>query len=146
LASRATVIADADRRIFSLSRGVASDTVVLDRHGPAGSGRPARLRILRDGGDQMRLSVAASGQGYLVVADAIQHGWKASLDGRPVPIRQADHAGVAVLVPSGLHQVTLRYDPSGWKPGLVASGISVLLLLAFAVWLPRRPMSAGAWW
>jgi len=145
-ASRATVIADAGRRIFSLSRGVAADTVVLDRNGPRGSGRPARLRILQDGGDEMRLSVAASGQGYVVVADAIQHGWRASLDGRPVALRSADHAGVAVLVPSGRHQITLRYDPPGWKPGLVVSGISLLLLLALAVWLPRRPLSAGSRW
>ncbi|HYT80304.1 MAG TPA: YfhO family protein [Actinomycetota bacterium] len=145
-AAHGTVIPDPAKRIFALSQGVAADAVVLSEKGPRGSGRSARLRVLQDGDDEIRVSAVASGQGYLVVADAIQHGWEARMDGRPVLLRAADHAGVAVLVPTGRHQVTLRYIPPGWKPGLVISGISVVLLLALALWLPGRPLAEGSRW
>jgi membrane protein YfhO len=137
-AARATVIPDARKRIFALAQGVPPDIVVLSGAGPPGSERTARLRVLQDGDDEIRVSVDASGQGYLVVADAIQHGWVARIDGRPVAMHAADHAGMAVLVPPGRHQVVLRYEPPGWRPGLVVSGISLIVLLALVVLLPRR--------
>jgi hypothetical protein len=143
-AGRSTVIGDASERIGALAAGVNPEAVVLSRNGPPGSGRPARLRIRHDGDDEIRVSVAASGRGYLVIADAIQHGWKAQLDGRPVVLRDADHAGVAVLVPPGRHQVRVWYDPPGWGPGLVVSGIALVLLLALAVLLPARPVGYGS--
>jgi hypothetical protein len=145
-ASRAEVILDPTGRIDALSRGVDPDTVVLSASGPQGSGRMAGLRVLQDGGDEIRVSVTTSGRGYLVVADAIQHGWKASLDDRPVVMQAADHAGVAVVVPPGRHLVAFRYDPPGWSPGLVVSGISLVLLIALAVFLPRRPLPREARW
>ena len=143
-ATHGTVIPDPAKRIFALSQGVAPDAVVLSGKGPRGSGRSARVRILQDGDDEIRVSVVASGQGYVVIADAIQHGWEARMDGRAVVLRAADHAGVAVLVPVGRHRVTLRYAPPGWKPGLAVSAISVVLLLGLALWLPGRPVAEGS--
>ncbi len=144
--SHATVIHDPRKRIFALTQEVPPDVVVLSGAGPRGSGGTARLHILQDGDDEIRVSAVASGQGYLVVADAIQHGWVARIDDRPVAIRAADHAGVAVLVPSGRHQVVLRYDPPGWNRGLIVSGICLAVLLALVVLLPARPRAEETHW
>lgn len=140
------VIPNARTRITTLAQGVAPDTVVLSRDGPPGEGAPGRVRILQDGDDQIQASVDASGQGYLVVADAIQRGWKASIDGRPTELVAADHAGVAVLVPAGRHEVVFRYDPPGWTVGLIVSGAAVLLLVVLALWLPKRKPPDGQRW
>jgi hypothetical protein len=145
-APAATVIPDPSKRILALSRGVAPDVVVLSGPGPAGSGRSATVRILQDGEDAIRVAIRAAGQGYLVVADALQHGWVAHLDGRPVALRAADHACVAVLVPPGRHVVVLRYEPPGWKPGLVVSGVSLVILVGLALALPARRIPKGERW
>jgi hypothetical protein len=145
-APRATVIPAPGRRVFALARGVPSNVVVLSGPGPAGSGAAARLRVERDGEDEIRVTIRAAGVGYLVVADALQHGWVARLDGRPVALRAADHACVAVLVPPGRHQVVLRYEPPGWKPGLVISGVSLVILVGLALGLSPRRIPKGERW
>ncbi|MGH2573284.1 MAG: hypothetical protein ACRDGU_07375, partial [Actinomycetota bacterium] len=61
----------------------------------------------------------------------------ARVDGERVPLRPADHAGVAVLVPPGRHLVSVRYEPESWNLGKVVSGLSLVALLGVAL-LGRR--------
>jgi hypothetical protein len=135
-AGRAEVVEDSSERLFVLSAPVAPDVVVLNEPGPAGSGKSATVRVLRDGDDEVRASVSANGAGYLVIADSLQHGWKAFVDGRPVRLLFAEHALAAVPVPAGRHEVRLRYDPKSWRVGLIISAISVVVLLG-ALLFPR---------
>ena len=132
-AARASVMRDSSERIQALAHGVPPDTVILSEMGPPGSGRGARVRLLEDSGDEVRVEVEALGAGYLVVADAMQDGWSASVDGAPAILRPADHALVAVFVPAGRHEVSLRYDPAGWRMGQWISLISVGVLLLVAL-------------
>lgn len=132
------VVADAKDRVKALADGLPSDTVALSRPGPEGSGQGAVLRVPQGSGDQMRVVVDARGAGYLVVADAIQSGWRAWVDGRPADLVQADHALGAVFVPAGRHEVTLRYQPAAWRLGELTAGLSVLVLLALAAVGRRR--------
>jgi uncharacterized membrane protein YfhO len=122
----------------ALAQGVAPDTVVLSQAGPPGSGEGARLRILEDSGDRVRVGLEAVGAGYLVIADAMQDGWSASVDGKPTDLRPADHALVGVFVPAGRHEVSVQYDPRGWRVGQVISVISAILLLVVALSGPAR--------
>jgi uncharacterized membrane protein YfhO len=118
---------------------LADDTVVLDRPGPAASGRPARVKVTDDGVDRIRVRVDAEGAGYLVVADALRDGWKATVDGREVELRNADHALVAVPVPAGRHTIAFDAAPRGWRAGIAISLIALLVLVALvAVGLTRR--------
>ncbi|HTG47151.1 MAG TPA: hypothetical protein VK646_05815 [Actinomycetota bacterium] len=132
-ASHAIVIADRAARIAALARPIPPDTVVLSAPGPAASGRGARLDIREDGDERIRIGVSAAGDGYVVVADALQDGWVATLDGAPAPLVDADHAGVAVFVPAGAHEIELRYEPPGWRRGVAVTVISLLILLFVAV-------------
>jgi uncharacterized membrane protein YfhO len=72
------------------------------------------------------------------VADALQSGWRATVDGEAADVLDADHAGVAVLVPEGRHTVTLRYRPSAWRAGLALTATTALALAAATVWDIRR--------
>jgi hypothetical protein len=138
-APRSEVIADPAQQIERLRSPMPADTVLLGRPGPAGSGEPGRVNVLEDSADELHVSVTAGGAGYLVVTDAMQDGWRAYVDGRPTDLRAADHASVAVLVPAGDHDVTLRYEPSGWRQGLLISGLSlVVLILVAALGTVRR--------
>ena len=138
-AAAAEVVADPRERLRRLRSGVAPDTVLLDAEGPAATGAPASVAVVADTGDEVRARVRADGAGYLVVADAVQHGWRAELDGEPAALHRADHAFVAVAVPAGEHEVTLRHEPPGWVAGgRVSLASAGLLAVLVAVGLLQR--------
>jgi uncharacterized membrane protein YfhO len=85
----------------------------------------------------MAASVDARGDGYLVVADALQQGWVGEVDGEPADLVDADHAGVAVHVPAGRHEVTLRYAPPGQRAGVAVSAASAAGIAAAWIWGDR---------
>jgi hypothetical protein len=128
-AERAVVLEDRDARLEALARPLDPATVILEQPASVVTGGPAEARVLRDDGDRILVQVEATAAGYLVVADALQQGWRAWVDGRPAPLLPADHALVAVHVPGGIHTVELRYAPRALVPGLLVSSAAILLLL-----------------
>lgn len=93
---------------------------------------------VRDSADELSVTVRADAPGYVVVADAMQHGWVATVNGEPAQLLHADHAMVAVAVDAGTHTVKLRYSPPGLRAGLAVSGIAGLVALgALAGWAWR---------
>lgn len=141
-ASHVDVVPDPEDRIIDLERGVPADTVVLSAPGPAAGGGAARVTPLprADGGDQDQVSAQVDAQtaGYLVVADGLQDGWTATVDGTPAPLVDADHALVAVPVPAGRHRVQVRYDSPGWALGRGISAVSVLVCVGLLSMGRRR--------
>lgn len=130
----------ATRRHQLMAGHLRDDTVILSRPGPAAVGKPARVVVQEDSGDRIRARVDAQGAGYLVVADGIQDGWSATVDGQPAALRDADHAVVAVAVPAGRHMIELSATPRGWRAGIVVSITAVVILVFLAAWglLHRR--------
>ena len=85
-----------------------------------------------------RLQVDARGAGYVVVADAIQTGWVARLDGERVNLRRADHALVAVYVPEGRHTIELVARPRGWRAGIALSLAALVVVVGLFAWILSR--------
>jgi hypothetical protein len=129
----ARVVGRAADRLSLLEAGVPANTVLLDAPGPPAAGRPGAARLDRDTTDSLGISVDAQGPGYVEIADDLQHGWKASIDGRPAPLVAADHALVAVPTPAGHHVIKVWYHPRGFKVGVLISLASVLLTVAALV-------------
>jgi hypothetical protein len=106
-------------------------TVLIDgavRTDPAGPEAKARLQVLQDDPERLRIMVETNRRGSLVVSDALAPGWRARLDGEPVPIERADMLFRAVAVPPGRHEVEMTYLPSSVPAGFALS-------LGGAVWL-----------
>lgn len=126
-AGRAEVETDPNERLRILGEGeLDDDTVLLSEPGPLGSGGDGEVDVALDAPTAVRIDVDADGDGYLVVADAMQTDWVATVDGEPAALVAADHAGVAVAVPEGAHTVELRYRPRGQRAGLALSGLTAL--------------------
>jgi hypothetical protein len=132
-ASAEVIEDDGDRLARVASHDTPDGTVVLSEGRSGGSGLPADIEILADTPDEIRVRVDARGDGYLVVADALQEDWKASLGGESAALVDADHAGVAVAVPAGRHEVVLRAAPRGLATGRALSGLTALALTAVGV-------------
>lgn len=148
-ASKATVVTDQNQRVSLLASGsVAANEVVLSKSAPGASGAPATVSVDQDGNTVVSATVNAQGSGYLVIADADQVGWKATVDGRSAKLRAADQGVVAVEVPAGKHVVTLTYAAPHVRLGLAATGATIVILIgavaAEAWWWPRRKRRRSA--
>jgi len=97
--------------------------------------------VLSESTTRVALRARASAPGYLVLADAYDPGWIATVDGQPAEVLRANVAFRAVAVPAGTHEVEMRYVPRAVRLGVLVSGLSSALLLAVLV-APRRRIRA----
>jgi len=98
-----------------------------------------QVRIVRESATRVLLEADLAADGYVVLVDGHDPGWRARVDGRPVPLLRANVAFRAVAVPAGRHTVEMVYRPTAALAGLVLSGITgVALVVAFAAPLVRR--------
>jgi hypothetical protein len=92
------------------------------------------VRWLERRSDRLRLETTSSGEGLLVLADAYDPGWRATVDRAPSPVLRTNVAFRGVAVPGGRHTVELVY-----RPPAVVWGLSVsLATLAATVLLVVR--------
>ncbi len=75
--------------------------------------------------DRVQLETRASGEAFVVLADAWDRGWSARVDGRPAPVLRANVAFRAVEVPAGRHSVDFFYRPLAVSLGLAISLVSL---------------------
>ncbi|MCP3169924.1 YfhO family protein [Myxococcus qinghaiensis] len=99
------------------------------------------VRTSSSGAQHLALDVRACDDSYLIVSDSYYPGWRATVDGKDVPIHRADHSLRAVRLSPGEHHVRFDYTPLSFRAGLLLS------LLGWAglgfVWLKarRRPLA-----
>lgn len=151
-ASEEVVIESPEERVQALAAGLVSDVAVVlenaeDAHGLDGRSR-ATVEELDTDLNHLRVDVDADGAGWVVVADSFRReGWSATVDGQPVPLTAAEHAGGAVFVGAGVHTVELTYQTPGLRQGVAVSGATAgVLALGGAVWTigyVRRPRPVG---
>ena len=126
-------------RLTLLPPAAAQSALAGDR-GPSGdllrTATPVPLKAGREGaavtlpsGDDGRL---------LVLADAADPHWRATLSGKPLERRTAWGWAQGFVVPSGGGHLVLSYDQSRRHAGLVAQGIVLVVLVVLAVPGPRR--------
>ncbi len=148
-ASSSEVVGAWNERMQLLATGqVGADSVILSKPGPAASGQPATVDVTKDGLDTISTTVDAQGSGYLVVADADQVGWSASVDGHKAALVPADQGVVAVNVPAGKHTVTLNFAAPHGTIAYAATIATAVVLVGVVVgevwWMRRRHGKGGA--
>ena len=144
-ASDIAIVPDSSERIQLLTSPLPPQVVVLSEqvdHVTGSYGGKATISEIVDTYDELAITIFSEDPGYLVVADALQDGWIAFVDGEPAPLINADHAVVAVPIPAGVSNVALLYSPPGLRAGVAVSVLSTLLTLTLGFITFQRSRSS----
>jgi hypothetical protein len=103
--------------------------------------QPNACRVIRSDvrSERVTADVEASAPSLVVIAQARYEGWKAFVDGQPVPLLPANYAYQAVKVPAGGHRIELRYQERTFRAGLIVSALG-LAGCCFIVMRGRRKL------
>jgi hypothetical protein len=95
----------------------------------------------------VRIDVDAPDPSILVVRNAWDEGWSATVDGGSVPLLRVDGFVQGVAVPEGRHQVRLVYHEPTIRRGIALSALvwfGLLLVLVMAIVRGRRARTSDA--
>jgi hypothetical protein len=106
-----------------------------------------RLGVIRDHG-WARIMVDATEPSWLTVRETWEPGWKATVDGRTVTIQPKSPGFLNIEIPSGQHELILKYDPGEVRLGLAISCCSSVLVILVLTgirlfWIPGITMARG---
>ena len=123
------------------------EVVIAGAHGSAGfegeaSAPPGTATIRAWAPDRVRIAADLAADGYVVVVDAYDPGWRATVDGRPTSILRANVAFRAVRVPQGHHDIEMVYRPARLLWGAALSLAALALCGALFV-TGRRSQGEG---
>ncbi len=113
-----------DIRLYDVPGARPRAYLAAAERGAAGPPR-GRARIASFRSDRVRLDVESDAPARVVLLDAWDPGWRATLDGAPVPVATADLAFRSVAVPAGRHSVEMLYRPAALPLGLGLSALSL---------------------
>jgi hypothetical protein len=118
--------------------------VVLPQGPVLDTGATGSVRIVEFRPDRVTLDADLDAPGYVVLVDAYDAGWKASVDGRPARLLRANVAFRAVEAAAGRHVIRFVYRPASVTAGIAISALAVLA--AGGLWIAgrRRPRAREA--
>ena len=109
----------------------------IDPAGRSSHSLAGETHVTRYSGTAVDLSVNASQDAWLFLADTFDPAWRAYVDGRPTPIHLANAMFRAISVPAGPHTVTFRYESTPLQHGTTISlltGLTILALCTVGLW------------
>ena len=120
-------------RLVSPDFDPSREVVLLGEPAPPPATAPpaefaSSARILHYEPLRVTIETKASGAGFLVLSDLYYPGWRATVDGQPAPIYQADACIRAVPLEAGSHQVEFTFRPMPLRRGALISGLSLVIL------------------
>lgn len=121
-----------------------SSTVILERDpglsSAPGSDGTGSARFAWRSDNAAEVEVDSPGPAVVLVRNAYDSNWRATVDGRPAPVLAADYLLQGVPVGPGHHSIVLSYRDRSIGLGLLGSALALLALLAGALALRiRRP-------
>jgi uncharacterized membrane protein YfhO len=99
--------------------------------------QPSSVQFTQESPERYVLTVDSPYQnGWLVMTEGFFPGWQATIDGKPVPLYQANHRFMAMAVPKGKHSVTLAYTSTYFGLGVLLSLLGLVLAGMLLCWNP----------
>jgi uncharacterized membrane protein YfhO len=74
--------------------------------------------------------VRAASDGFLVMSDTFYPGWRADVDGKPLPVVRANFALRGICLPAGDHEVVFYFEPMTLRMGVMLSVAGLAVVIA----------------
>ena len=99
--------------------------------------KPGKYEVVSmdHGNNEVKIGVRSDSEGFLVLADAFDPGWKSYLNGKLNQIYQVNGALRGIRVPAGENQIVFNYQPGSFTTGAIISAFSFLSLVIFQIGL-----------
>jgi hypothetical protein len=94
--------------------------------------------------DRLEVKVNAASRALLVLSEVDYPGWKAEVNGQPVPIHKVNGLLRGIVVPAGESRISLRYIPDSIIQGAILSLAGFAFSISLVVLTRRRPKPRGA--
>ncbi len=88
----------------------------------------SEVKAVRYGTNRVEIDIHTDRKGLLVLSESHHPGWRATIDGRPVPILRANYVLQAVAVQAGDQKVIFEFDPVFLKAGMAVTCIGWVIL------------------
>ena len=89
-------------------------------------------QIIKNDSQSLKLEVNVQKERVLLFTENFYPAWRATLDGRPLEIHQANYCFMGCLIPPGKHTVSFDFISSSFRVGLLISALTGLVVLALA--------------
>jgi hypothetical protein len=107
----------------------------VDGSTPAAGGTTATAEIVIYDPEHVTIRARTDGHAILVLTDAYERGWRATVDGIPRRVLRVDHCFRGIPLAPGRHVVEFVYDPLSFRVG---AGLTMLGLFASFALLASR--------
>ena len=86
----------------------------------------------------VKAKITSNTDGGLYISTPYDEGWTITIDGEEVPLYEHESHILMTEISKGEHIVEMKYVPQGFILGAVITGVSVLILIAWAVISTKR--------
>ena len=103
---------------------------------PDGEGELSEVELVSYSPNALRYRYEAPGERLLVFSEVYHPDWSATVDGQPLELIRVDWLLRAAVVPGGVHEIEMRFDPPVYARGRsisLASSITLLILLLLSL-------------
>jgi len=116
-------------------------TVFLEEHPPngflkkdgAGSDKvESNIKIVSHKPDSVGVEISSNQNGFLVISNTFDPGWRARVDGRRIKVLCANYIMQALPITVGTHHVSISFRPTPLIVGLIISSLGWIILIALA--------------
>ncbi len=104
---------------------------------PSGAAAAGETSVRAETPGVVTIATSGDAPAVLVLGDLAYPGWRATLDGRDVPLLTVDGVLRGVVVPAGAHLVVFRYRPGSLGLGLTISVLGLVALVPYRRWSAR---------
>ncbi|MBA4166805.1 MAG: YfhO family protein, partial [Chitinophagaceae bacterium] len=112
---------NANEEMKALDNFHPKDTAIIDKKeqskitGAPGQDSSASIQLVQNDNDYILYKSSSKANGFAVFSEIYYpNGWKASIDGKEVPIVKADYALRGLSVPAGGHRIEFKFEPSSY--------------------------------
>jgi len=73
--------------------------------------------------DRIEMLSRTGKDGFMVVSEVYEEGWKASVDGEEVEVFQTNGAFRGLVIPAGDHEIVMEYKPTSLQVGMLSTSL-----------------------